>query len=663
RKVSLISINDGKWRCVCLTWGNRAGNWTLYLDGARRAYGSNVGTGQAISGGGRLVLGQEQKNSSAQFFNSTKSFIGNISQFFIQKKMSAKRLVKKLSSDCHGNIELDKSVVFWSELLNKIRGQIQIQRNSTCNASGEESRFVLNFPARSTSNAVVPQASMPSMTAGTICWWMKNNLNNYNLFSYVAPSASNPALEIYFGIFWKFQLGLKSPKLSYEAPFIGDDYWHHLCAMWDTDTTEWSFYLDGVHQISQTKGHLSGYIVQGGGTFHLGQFVQNGAYKVAKAYQGLITGLNIWTTRLSSRTVAALAEEPGTEKGDALSWSMFRRGITGDVQIYNDYTLEMTARESDYTLRFPGFSNNSAYVKYNYDYAYVITSLSACAWFKTTASANEMTLLSYATSQHLSAIQWSIINGTTILMNINSWNPSLKNFKLSLLNTYNILRMFVSSVEVNSILNDGKWHHVCISWRSVGGSVWVYVDQRLDNTGSAYKTGEYIGRIGTFMIGQVQTSVGRSRIPSSDTTKAFVGEITRLNVWKNRMEVTERARILGRGCGFWNGNVLPWCELKSNLFGNVNLIPNSECFIPDVIVQERRNEMCQNRITPGLHCHGQKIYSIFDSDNQLNGGKRLRCYVEDALTSSELHYFKIYDTAGDSTCFQDLVQELLNITR
>ena len=69
-------------------------------------------------------------------------------------------------------------------------------------------------------------------------------------------------------------------------------------------------------------------------------------------------------------------------------------------------------------------------------------------------------------------------------------------------------------------------------------------------------------------------------IPSSDTTKAFEGEMTRLNVWKNRMEVTERARILGRGCGFWNGNVLPWCELKSNLFGNVNLIPNSECFIP-----------------------------------------------------------------------------------
>ena len=64
--------------------------------------------------------------------------------------------------------------------------------------------------------------------------------------------------------------------------------------------------------------------------------------------------------------------------------------------------------------------------------------------------------------------------------------------------------------------------------------------------------------------------------------------------------------------------------------------------------------MCQNRIAPGLHCHGQKIYSMFDFDNQLNGGKRLRCYVEDALT---------YDTAGDSTCFQDLVQELLNITR
>ena len=112
---------------------------------------------------------------------------------------------------------------------------------------------------------------------------------------------------------------------------------------------------------------------------------------------------------------------------------------------------------------------------------------------------------------------------------------------------------------------------------------------------------------------------------------------------------------------------------KSNCFLTLLLLLSSSLlkvpiinFFPprlDVIVQERRNEMCQNRITPRLHCHGQKIYSIFDSDNQLNGGKRLRCYVEDALTSSELHYFKIYDTAGDSTCFQDLVQELLNITR
>ena len=55
--------------------------------------------------------------------------------------------------------------------------------------------------------------------------------------------------------------------------------------------------------------------------------------------------------------------------------------------------------------------------------------------------------------------------------------------------------------------------------------MWVYVDQRLDSTGSAYKTGEYIGRIGTFVIGQVQTSVGRSRRKRLDSFAYVYNEV------------------------------------------------------------------------------------------------------------------------------------------
>ena len=60
-------------------------------------------------------------------------------------------------------------------------------------------------------------------------------------------------------------------------------------------------------------------MMQGGGKIHLGQLVANGAYHEGKTYQGMLTGLNIWTKTLSSKTVAALAQEPGTESGDALA--------------------------------------------------------------------------------------------------------------------------------------------------------------------------------------------------------------------------------------------------------------------------------------------------------------------------------------------------------
>ena len=85
--------------------------------------------------------------------------------------MSAKRLVKKLSSDCHGNIELNKSVVFWSEFQNKIRGQIQIRRNSTCNASGIV-KVLLKFTHR---NSILMACHYPNL--GTVPDWMKQIFN------------------------------------------------------------------------------------------------------------------------------------------------------------------------------------------------------------------------------------------------------------------------------------------------------------------------------------------------------------------------------------------------------------------------------------------------------------------------------------------------------
>ena len=95
-------------------------------------------------------------------------------------------------------------------------------------------------------------------------------------------------------------------------------------------------------QITDENPNLHRYTVKGGGKFLLGQHVDGNTYVSGKACQGMLAGLNIWTKRLSARTVAALAQEPGSENGDVVAWTMFREGIMGDVEIYNNYEFQLT---------------------------------------------------------------------------------------------------------------------------------------------------------------------------------------------------------------------------------------------------------------------------------------------------------------------------------
>ena len=41
-----VSVNDGKWHHICLTWENTAGSWKLYKDGKVAASGKGLKTGR-----------------------------------------------------------------------------------------------------------------------------------------------------------------------------------------------------------------------------------------------------------------------------------------------------------------------------------------------------------------------------------------------------------------------------------------------------------------------------------------------------------------------------------------------------------------------------------------------------------------------------------------
>lgn len=55
-----LSLGDGKWHHVCVTWSTRDGQWEAYQDGVQRGSGINLSPWHPIKPGGVFILGQEQ---------------------------------------------------------------------------------------------------------------------------------------------------------------------------------------------------------------------------------------------------------------------------------------------------------------------------------------------------------------------------------------------------------------------------------------------------------------------------------------------------------------------------------------------------------------------------------------------------------------------------
>lgn len=55
-----VTVTDGKWHHVCVTWSTRDGVWEAYQDGVKKGSGQNLAPWHAIKAGGVFILGQEQ---------------------------------------------------------------------------------------------------------------------------------------------------------------------------------------------------------------------------------------------------------------------------------------------------------------------------------------------------------------------------------------------------------------------------------------------------------------------------------------------------------------------------------------------------------------------------------------------------------------------------
>ncbi|XP_072444221.1 sushi, von Willebrand factor type A, EGF and pentraxin domain-containing protein 1 isoform X6 [Chiloscyllium punctatum] len=115
-------------------------------------------------------------------------------------------------------------------------------------------------------------------------------------------------------------------------------------------------------------------------------------------------------------------------------------------------------------------------------------------------------------------------------------------------------------------VNDGKWHHISITWNSTNGAWKVYIDGKVSDEGKDLSTGASIPGGGALVLGQEQDQRGEGFNPA----ESFVGSLSQLNIW-DYVLTTQQIKLLATACpdDLKKGNVLAWPDFLSGIVGRV----------------------------------------------------------------------------------------------
>ncbi|KAG7486754.1 hypothetical protein JOB18_037969 [Solea senegalensis] len=123
------------------------------------------------------------------------------------------------------------------------------------------------------------------------------------------------------------------------------------------------------------------------------------------------------------------------------------------------------------------------------------------------------------------------------------------------------------------IINDGKWHHLCITWTTRDGMWEAFQDGVLRGSGENLAPYHPIKPEGVLVLGQEQDSLGGG----FDATQAFVGELANLNMWNRKLSISEIYNLATCNSKAPAGNVFSWTESSIEIFGGATKWPFEPC--------------------------------------------------------------------------------------
>uniref|UniRef100_A0A3B4AEV4 Pentraxin (PTX) domain-containing protein n=1 Tax=Periophthalmus magnuspinnatus TaxID=409849 RepID=A0A3B4AEV4_9GOBI len=197
----------------------------------------------------------------------------------------------------------------------------------------------------------------------------------------------------------------------------------------------------------------------------------------------------------------------------------------------------------------------------NYMYAKVKRSLpemyalTVCMWLKSNASPGVGTPLSYAVpgqANELVLIEWG-----------NNPMELLINDKVA---------------KLPFLINDGKWHHICVTWTTRDGMWEAFQDGVKRGSGENLAPYHPIKPQGLLILGQEQDMLGGG----FDATQAFVGDLANLHIWDRKLTVGEIYNLATCSSKAQVGNVFAWMETSLDIYGGASKWTFEACHLLDL---------------------------------------------------------------------------------
>ncbi|CAL8270936.1 unnamed protein product [Lota lota] len=295
---------------------------------------------------------------------------------------------------------------------------------------------------------------------------------------------------------------------------------------------------DTLTQLSQTLQSLKQRLE------NLEQFSRSNSSVQATSLKDLLqTKIDELEKQVLSRVNSVEEGKPALLRNETAQRGRVETTLTSMHQRITD--LEKGQRENrpldKFQLTFP--------LRTNYMYAKVKKSLpemyafTVCMWLKSNASPGVGTPFSYAVpgqANELVLIEWG-----------NNPMELLVNDKVA---------------KLPFLINDGKWHHICVTWTTRDGVWEAFQDGVMRGSGENLAPYHPIKPQGLLILGQEQDTYGGG----FDATQAFVGDLANFHMWDRKLSVGEIYNLSTCSSKAQVGNVFSWLETSLDVYGGAS---------------------------------------------------------------------------------------------